>query len=217
MIKIAPSILSADFCNLTREIVDVEKAGADWIHLDVMDGQFVPNITMGPKMVKAVRRSTKLPLDVHLMIANPERWLSTFAEAGADMITVHAEACIHLDRTLGQIRELGKLAGVALNPSTSEQVLQYVLAKLDLILVMSVNPGFGGQHFIEEIVPKITKIRQMLDEAGNKQCLISVDGGINKDTAARCIQAGAQVLVAGNAIYESNDYGQAIKSLRGSN
>lgn len=211
---IAPSILSADFCRLGEEIAALEKAGADWIHVDVMDGRFVPNITMGPQIVKAVRSVTKLPIDTHLMIVEPERWIEKFAEAGSDIITVQAEACVHLDRTLASIKEAGKKAGVALNPASHEDLLAYVLDKVDLVLVMSVNPGFGGQSFIDAAIPKISRIRALLDAANNQHCLIEVDGGINAQTAPKCLAAGANVLVAGNAILCAADYAQAIKALR---
>jgi ribulose-phosphate 3-epimerase len=212
-ILVAPSILSADFARLAEEVSAVEKAGADWLHVDVMDGRFVPNITIGPPVVKALRRVTKLPLDVHLMIVEPDRYLEAFAEAGADTITIHVEACTHLHRALGHIRSLGKRAGVTLNPSTPEDELRYVLSVVDQILVMSVNPGFGGQSFIEEVVPKVKAIRAMIDASG-RPIDLEIDGGITKDTAPIAIEAGARVLVAGNAVFNSGDYAAAIAALR---
>jgi len=213
-ILVAPSILSADFARLGEEIAAVEKAGADWIHVDVMDGRFVPNITIGPLVVKAVRNVTKLPLDVHLMIVEPEKYIEAFAEAGADTITIHVEACTHLHRALSHIRSLGKRASVVLNPSTPEDSIRYVLDVLDQVLVMSVNPGFGGQSFITSVVPKIAAIRKMIDERGLKIDL-EVDGGITAETAPQVIAAGANVLVAGNAVFKEKDYAAAIAALKG--
>ncbi len=210
---IAPSILSADFARLGEEVQAVGRAGADWIHIDVMDGHFVPNITMGPLVVEAVRRSTSLPLDVHLMIEQPDRYIEAFARAGADLISVQVETCPHLQRTLNLIRELGKKAGAVLNPSTSPETLRWVLGDLDFILVMSVNPGFGGQGFISQSLDKIAFIRQMLDQAGH-ETLIQVDGGINAGTIAGAAAAGADVFVAGSAIFGSHDYAGTIKVLR---
>jgi ribulose-phosphate 3-epimerase len=210
---IAPSILSADFARLGEEVVALEGAGADWAHVDVMDGRFVPNITIGPLVVKALKRVTKLPLDVHLMIVEPERYVADFAEAGADIITVHAEACDHLHRVLQQIRALGKKAGVSLNPHTPEDVLRYVLDLTDLVLVMSVNPGFGGQDFIPAVLPKVKRIRSMIDGAG-RPIHLEVDGGIKPGTARKVIEAGADVLVAGSAVFGAKDYAQAIRALR---
>ena len=212
---IAPSILSADFLRLGDEVRAVDEAGADWIHVDVMDGRFVPNITIGPFIVEAVRRATNKPLDVHLMIVEPEKFVADFAKAGADHILVHAESSstIHLHRTLGQIRELDKKAGVVLNPATPASVLEYVLPLCDVILVMSVNPGFGGQKFITDIIPKIRQLRQMCGDRGLSPW-IEVDGGINAETAAKVIDAGADALVAGSFIYNSKDYRAAIASLR---
>lgn len=212
-ILVAPSILSANFTRLGEEIAAVEAAGADWLHVDVMDGRFVPNITIGPPVVKALRRETKLPLDVHLMIVEPERYVDAFAEAGADTITVHVEACTHLHRTLTHIRSLGKRAGVTLNPSTNEDTLRYVLDVADQILVMSVNPGFGGQTLIREVLPKVAAIRKMIDERGLPIDL-EIDGGITAVTAKDAIAAGARVLVAGNAIFNTSDYRGAIASIR---
>src|ERR1700721_4642729 len=207
---IAPSILSADFANLTQEIEKVEKAGCEWLHVDVMDGHFVPNITIGPPVIRCLNKIATVPLDVHLMITDPDRYLEDFAEAGASYITVHIEACIHLQRTLAHIRKLGRKAGVSLNPATPPEVLQYVLDDLDLVLVMSVNPGFGGQNFIPAILPKISKLRQMFEKAGKKDIHISVDGGINTETAKLVTAAGADVLVAGSSIYGSDNVKEAI-------
>jgi ribulose-phosphate 3-epimerase len=212
-IVIAPSILSSDFSRLGEEIRAVEAAGADWIHVDVMDGRFVPNITIGPPVVKAIRKVTKLPLDVHLMIVEPEKYLDDFARAGADTITVHVEACPHLHRTLQHIRGLGKRAGVVLNPSTHESTLEYVLDTADLVLVMSVNPGFGGQSFIDAVLPKVRAIRKMIDARGLPIDL-EIDGGIAPDTAARATAAGARALVAGSAVFTHGDYKEAIATLR---
>ncbi|HEY9789619.1 MAG TPA: ribulose-phosphate 3-epimerase [Candidatus Obscuribacterales bacterium] len=212
-VLVAPSILSADFANLASEIKRAEEGKADWLHVDVMDGHFVPNLTIGPPVVKSLKKNTRLPLDVHLMISEPDRYLENFAEAGASYLTVHVEACIHLQRTLAHIRKLGMKAGAALNPATPPDHLQYVLQDLDLVLIMTVNPGFGGQGFISEVVPKITTVRQMLDDAGNKGALISVDGGINPDTGRTVTAAGAGVLVAGNYVYGSSDVSAAIRQL----
>ncbi len=209
--KIAPSILSADFAALGEAIARVEVAGADQLHIDVMDGHFVPNLTIGPPVIESVRKRTRLPLDVHLMIEEPERWIEAYVRAGADWLTVHAEACPHLERTLSQIREAGARAGVALNPATPPGVLEYVLDDLDLVLVMSVNPGFGGQSFIPTAYEKIRKIRALL---GKRSALISVDGGVKREHAAPLAQAGAQVLVAGSAIFGAADPGQAVRELR---
>lgn len=211
MVKIAPSILSADFANLGREVEALEKAGADIIHIDVMDGNFVPNLTIGPCVVKALRRYTQLPFDVHLMVKNPEQMIPWFAEAGADIITVHAEACKHLDKTLATIREYGVKAGVSLNPATNEDCLRYILDKLDLILIMSVNPGFGGQSFIKSQLEKITSVKELI---GNKKIEIEVDGGINPMTAAECAAAGADILVAGTAVFTGGEYQKNINNLR---
>jgi len=210
---IAPSILSADFSRLGEEIKAVEAAGADWIHIDVMDGHFVPNITMGPIIVEAARKSTQLPLDVHLMIENPDQYIPDFAKAGADYIAVQAEACVHLHRTVHLIKESGAKAGVALNPSTPLSALDWVLEDLDFILIMSVNPGFGGQKFIRNSLDKIRKLRAMLQDHGLK-ALIQVDGGVNKSTIEEIAQAGADVFVAGSAVFGSSDYGETISSFR---
>ena len=213
-ILIAPSILSADFTRLGEDIAVAEKGGANWVHVDVMDGHFVPNITIGPPVVKSIRKATKLPLDVHLMIEQPDLYIEQFAEAGADYITVHAEACTHLERTLTQIRKIGKKAGVALNPATPPEVLSYVLPNVDLVLVMSVNPGFGGQKFITSAVAKIKAVRKMFDDAGFRDVKISVDGGINADTAFKVVEAGVDVLVAGSSIFGADSVEHAIALLK---
>jgi ribulose-phosphate 3-epimerase len=209
---VAPSILSADFARLGEEILDVAAKGADWIHIDVMDGHFVPNITIGPLVVKAARRVTDLPLDVHLMIEQPDRYLAEFAEAGADWLVVHAEAVPHLHRSVQFIKTLGVKAGVALNPHTPEAVLDYLLPELDLVLVMSVNPGFGGQSFIEATLPKITRLRERIDALG-LPTLIQVDGGVKPSNAQRVVDAGAHVLVAGSAVFGAADRAAAIRGV----
>lgn len=210
---IAPSILSADFSRLGEEIRAVEAAGADWIHIDVMDGHFVPNITMGPLVVEAVRRVTRLPLDVHLMIAAPERYIADFARAGADLIAVQVETCVHLHRGIQLIREAGVKPGVVLNPATPLTALEWVLEAVDFVLVMSVNPGFGGQQFIQSSLEKITRLREMIQARG-LSTLIQVDGGVNAGTIAAVAAAGADVLVAGSAIFGSPDYAATIAELR---
>lgn len=213
MKKIAPSILSADFSRLGDEIRAVEAAGADYIHIDVMDGRFVPNITIGPLIVEAARKVTQLPLDVHLMIVEPERYVEDFAKAGADIIVVHAEACCHLHRVVQQIKGLGKKAGVSLNPATPLHVLDYVLEELDLVLLMTVNPGFGGQSFIESGIHKIQQLRGMLDRRGC-EAELEIDGGVKPSNIARIAHAGADVLVAGSAVFGSNDYAATITEMK---
>jgi ribulose-phosphate 3-epimerase len=214
MVKIAPSILSADFSKLGEEIKDVEAGGADYIHVDVMDGHFVPNITIGPLIVEAIRPITKLPLDVHLMIDNPDHYIEAFAKAGADYITVHVEACRHLHRTIHYIKSFGVKAGVVLNPATPVDFIQHVLSDVDMVLLMSVNPGFGGQAFIPEVLTKIKALKKMIDEKG-LQVEIEIDGGVNEQTAKKCIEAGATVLVAGSAIYNQKDRAKAMAALKG--
>ena len=215
MIKIAPSILSADFSRLGEDVKRVEEAGADLIHIDVMDGHFVPNLTFGPPVVSAIRKVTKLPFDVHLMINNPQEMLSTFVEAGADLITVHAETAPHLHRLLQNIKEQGKRAGVSLNPSTPLSAVEEVLDIADMVLIMSVNPGFGGQKFIPGAVSKIARLRQMIIER-KLDVDIEVDGGINPETARQVVAAGANILVAGSAVYGAADMKAAISAIRGS-
>jgi ribulose-phosphate 3-epimerase len=212
-IRIAPSILAADFGKLAAEVEAVARAGADWIHVDVMDGHFVPNLTIGPPVVKAVRRATRLPLDVHLMIEAPERSLADYAAAGADRIGVHVETCPHLHRTLQQIRGLGKRACVVLNPATPALAIEPVLGDVDQVLVMSVNPGFGGQSFIEGVLPKLAQIRRWIDER-ELAVELEVDGGISPDTIERAARAGANVFVAGTAVFGQADYAAAIADLR---
>ena len=210
---IAPSILSADFSRLGEEVRAVEAAGAEVIHVDVMDGCFVPNITIGPLVVEAVSRVTDLPVDVHLMIQEPDRYVKDFADAGADWITVHVEACVHLHRTLNYIRDLGKKAGAVLNPATPLSTLEYVLEELDLVMLMSVNPGFGGQSFIESTLEKTRKLRAMFDRV-NPEAGIEIDGGISPMTIGRVAEAGANIFVAGSAIYGRDDYAGVIREMK---
>lgn len=214
---VSPSILSADFGRLGDEVRAVDEAGADWIHVDVMDGRFVQNITIGPLVVEALRPVTKKPLDVHLMIVEPERYVADFAKAGADIISVHAEssATKHLHGTLGQIKNLGKMAGVVLNPGTSLDAIEYVLELCDLVLIMSVNPGFGGQSFIPEVLPKIRKLRQMCDAKGLDPW-IEVDGGLKPNNTWQVLEAGANAIVAGSAVFKADDYASTIESIRNS-
>ena len=213
-IKISPSILSADFTRLADQVREAEEAGVDYIHVDVMDGHFVPNITIGPLVVKALRPITKLPLDVHLMIENPEFYLEDFSKAGADIITVHQEATTHLHRTIQQIHDLGIKAGVSINPSTSVRTLDEIICDVDLILVMSVNPGFGGQSYIHSCTNKIRKVREMLDDRGVSADL-EVDGGVNVDTVNEVISAGANAFVAGSAIFnDKNSVAENVSALR---
>ena len=214
MIKLAPSILSADFARLGEQVAEVARAGADYIHVDVMDGHFVPNITIGAPVVASIRPLTSLPLDVHLMIEHPERYLSDFVNAGADIITVHVEACPHLHRTIQLIKELGVKAGVSLNPATPLSSIEEIIPHVDLVLIMSVNPGFGGQSFIPATLPKIENMRKILDDR-KLSAELEVDGGINADNASGIVKAGADVLVAGNSVFKSREgISRALQRLR---
>ena len=212
-VLIAPSILSADFARLAEEVALVERGGADLLHVDVMDGHFVPNLTVGPPIVEALKKVTKLPLDLHLMMTNADAFIAEFAEAGADYLTVHVEACPHLHRTVQTIKERGVKAGVTLNPATSLHTLDEILPDADLVLIMSVNPGFGGQAFIPSCLQKVAAARQMIDRRGS-HALLEVDGGIKVDNAAQIVAAGADVLVAGSAVFSSRDYAATIAALR---
>ncbi len=214
MKKLSVSILSADFGKLAQEVKDVEAAGADWIHVDVMDGHFVPNITIGPDVVRAIRDATHLPLDVHLMVSSPERYLKEFVEAGADWLGIHVEATVHLHRAVQQIRELGARPFVTLNPATPLTALEVILADVDMVLLMTVNPGFGGQKFIEATLPKILRCRKLIDSAG-LPVLLEVDGGVSLETASKIAEAGADVFVSGSAVFKGGDYAGNIRALKG--
>jgi ribulose-phosphate 3-epimerase len=212
-VLIAPSILSADFARLAEQVEAVQKAGADMLHLDIMDGHFVPNITFGPAVVGAIKSVATIPLDVHLMIENPERYVEDFVSVGADILTVHVEACPHLHKVIHQIKDFGIEAGVSLNPSTPVESIKYMVDDLDLVLVMSVNPGFSGQTFIPQALGKISRARELVGDGVN----IQVDGGITSENAGRVVQAGANILVAGSSVFSASDYAEAIKALRGEN
>ena len=210
---VAPSILSADFGHLADEVKRIEEGGGDWIHLDIMDGVFVPNITFGPPMVSALRRHSRLPFDTHLMIVHPENYVAKFADAGSDIITIHYEGTVHVHRVLGQIRDMGRKVGISIVPSTPAAVLSELLSELDLILVMTVNPGFGGQQLIDQTLEKVSQLAEMRRRGGHHY-LIEVDGGINRDTCKLAIDAGANVLVAGSALFDSEDIGKEINALK---
>lgn len=214
-VYVAPSILAADFSHLKEQIKLAEEGGADWLHLDIMDGHFVPNISFGPFIVNVIRQHTNLPLDTHLMISSPERYLEEFRKSGSDTITVHQETCPHLQRTVARIKELGAKAGVAINPATPASMLKEILPDVDLILVMSVNPGFGGQKFIEGSIEKLKRVRKMIEESG-RDIFLEVDGGIDSKTASGVVKAGANVLVAGTSIFRRPNIPQAIRELRAS-
>lgn len=213
MIKIAPSILSADFSAMGRAVELMQASGADYIHCDVMDGIFVPNITFGPPMIKSIKKHADIPLDVHLMIDRPERYIDAFADAGADIITIHAEATLHAERTLAYIKSKGIKAGIVLNPATHEDAVQYVMHLVDMILLMSVNPGFGGQKFIPAVLPKVEKVREMIEKSG-RDIELEIDGGVNFDNIGDIINAGANVIVAGNTVFSYPDPAEAIARLK---
>ena len=215
MVKIAPSILSSDFGRLAEQVIEAEEAGADWIHVDVMDGSFVPNITIGPAVTEAVRSATDLPIDVHLMINNPDQHLEAFADAGADYLTVHQEACVHLHKTIDAIRDMNVRPGITLNPATSIGTIEDIIDYVDLVLVMSVNPGFGGQSFIPSSIERIKKLKDLIRRRGLTGVELEVDGGINENTAASVVNAGSSVLVAGSAVYgHPEGVAEAIRRLR---
>ena len=213
MKKISASILSADFGRLAEQVKEAEQAGVDWIHVDVMDGHFVPNITIGPAVTQALKKATALPLDVHLMISNPERYVEDFVKAGADWLGIHVEATVHLERLINQIKEAGAKATVTLNPATPLDCLEYVLNEVDMVLLMTVNPGFSGQKFIPQVLPKIRRLRQMID-AGNLPTLIQVDGGVHVDTVKDLVAAGADVFVSGSGIFNKNPVAENVRRLR---